>query len=101
VLAPASVVFRADRARFPARGIAGGKPGTPSRLVVNPGTAGAKTLPASVRVDLADGDSVLIEPAAGGGYGDPSARDPAALARDFAEGYITKAGAARDYGGTF
>lgn len=34
----------------------------------------------------------------GGGWGDPYARDPASVLRDVADGYVSIAGAARDYG---
>ena len=34
----------------------------------------------------------------GAGYGDPTGRDPAAVRRDLALGYITAEAAARDYG---
>jgi N-methylhydantoinase B len=34
----------------------------------------------------------------GGGYGDPRDRDPAALAEDIRNGYVTPEGARRDYG---
>ena len=37
--------------------------------------------------------------AAGSGFGDPSARAPSALAHDLAMGWVTPAGAARDYPG--
>ncbi len=39
-----------------------------------------------------------MESSGGGGFGDPLARDPAAVAADIAEGYVTPAGADRDYG---
>ena len=45
------------------------------------------------------GERFLIQTAGGGGYGDPSRRDPAALARDLAEGYVTPQAAKDDYGG--
>ena len=35
---------------------------------------------------------------AGGGWGDPLERDPEAVKRDVRDGYVTIAGAARDYG---
>ena len=34
----------------------------------------------------------------GGGYGEAGRRDAAALARDVADGFVTPAGAKRDYG---
>jgi N-methylhydantoinase B len=44
------------------------------------------------------GERIRLQSAGGGGCGDPRERDPAALARDVAEGYVTAEGAAKDYG---
>ena len=44
------------------------------------------------------GDRVKLTTPGGGGYGDPKERDPAAVAEDVAEGYISAAAAARSYG---
>ena len=43
LLQPATVIYRADRSKFAARGIAGGSDGLPSRFVVNPGRSGARS----------------------------------------------------------
>jgi len=45
-----------------------------------------------------DGDRIRIRTAGGGGYGDPQARDRAAVAEDIAEGYVSAERAAKDYG---
>ena len=55
---------------------------------------------ASGRYDLKAGDRFLLQSAGGGGYGDPRARDPAAVASDVAEGYVTRAAARDVYGGS-
>jgi N-methylhydantoinase B len=47
---------------------------------------------------IAAGEVVRILTGGGGGYGPPSERDPAAVARDVLEGYVSPAAAARDYG---
>ena len=44
------------------------------------------------------GERFLLQSAGGGGYGDPRRRDPAALASDVAEGYVSPAAAKTDYG---
>ncbi len=41
------------------------------------------------------GDRIQLVTPGGGGYGDPAARDPAAVEEDLREGYVTEAGAAR------
>ncbi len=54
--------------------------------------------PASGRYELKAGDGFYFDQAGGGGYGDPAERDPAAVARDIAEGYVTPESASQDYG---
>ncbi len=45
-----------------------------------------RQLPAKVTLALRPGDEVIVRTAGGGGFGDPSARDPAACERDRADG---------------
>ena len=54
--------------------------------------------PASGRYEMAAGERFLLQSAGGGGCGDPRRRDPAALARDLAEGYVSAEAATKDYG---
>ena len=54
-----------------------------------------KPVHAKGRNELAPGQRMRIVEAGGGGYGDPKARAPAAVAEDVAQGYVT-ADAARD-----
>jgi N-methylhydantoinase B len=98
LLAGATVIRRFDKAQFPPQGLAGGRPGGPSRFVVRLGTSDEFEAPASGRHEMKAGERFLVQTAGGGGYGDPRARDRAALARDIAEGYVTAAVADRDYG---
>jgi N-methylhydantoinase B len=97
LLQDATVVRRYDRAKFPAQGLAGGKPGLASRFVIRLGAEDEQETPASGRYELKAGDRFLLQTAGGGGYGDPAARDPAALTRDVAEGYVSPEAAAKDY----
>lgn len=78
LLQPATVIYRADRSRFPARGIAGGGDGLPSRFVIDPGGPKETVLPASSMVELKAGESFSIQPAAGGGYGSAGGKPEAA-----------------------
>ena len=98
LLQDAVVIRRYDRARFPPVGLGGGRNGQGSRFVIRYGTGEAEETPPAGRFELAAGERFLLETAAGGGYGDPAARDPAAIARDIAEGYVTEQAAKRDYG---
>jgi 5-oxoprolinase (ATP-hydrolysing)/N-methylhydantoinase B len=47
---------------------------------------------------LEPGDRIMLTTPGGGGYGDPAARDPDAVAEDVREGYISSAAALRCYG---
>ncbi len=90
---------RMDRHTTCPRGLDGGGAGRSGALIVNPGSAGERRLPArSGDVEVHAGDVLRLERPGGGGVGDPGQRDPAALAADLLDGYITPAGAARDYG---
>ncbi|HEY2529504.1 MAG TPA: hydantoinase B/oxoprolinase family protein [Xanthobacteraceae bacterium] len=100
LLQDATVVRRYDRAKFPANGVAGGKPGSRSRFIIRFGAKDEQETPASGRYELRAGDRLMLQSAGGGGYGDPQKRDRAALARDIAEGYVSVAAAAREYRGT-
>lgn len=98
LLQDAVVVRRYDRARFPPSGVAGGKPGSPSRFVIRLGSKDEQETPASGRFEMQAGERFMLQSAGGGGFGDPRKRDAQALARDIAEGTVTAAGARRDYG---
>jgi N-methylhydantoinase B len=89
LLEDATVIRRFNKTRFPPKGVAGGRDGTRARFVVRFGTPQEYETPASARVDMAAGERFLLQSAGGGGYGDPARRDPTAIARDVAEGYVT------------
>lgn len=71
-------------------GLAGGEPGSAGRLsVTRDGVVTA--LPAkTIGHVLLAGDIVRMETPGGGGFGDPAQRDPAAIAADLADGYVTR-----------
>jgi len=98
LLADATVIRRFDKTRFPPSGIAGGKAGERARFVVRLGTGEEHETRASARYEMKAGERFLLQSAAGGGYGDARRRERAALRRDLAEGYVTGAQAAKDYG---
>ena len=65
----------------------GGGPGTPGSVTLNPGTAGAASLPSKIPYQRVRAGEVLrLVAPCGGGYGDPARRDPAAIERDRADG---------------
>ena len=55
-------------------------------------------MPSSARMQLEAGTIFRVNGPGGGGYGDPAKRDPAAVANDIAEGYISAESAKRNYG---
>jgi len=92
----ATLTLLGDRHVKPPHGMAGGKHGAlaSSTLV----REGAETrLISKQLLDVKAGDVIRLRLAGAGGYGPASARDPARIAEDIADGYVTAAGVARDY----
>ncbi|MCE2481425.1 MAG: hydantoinase B/oxoprolinase family protein [Alphaproteobacteria bacterium] len=96
----ARLVMRSDRRMHLPYGLGGGAPGTPSWNIVNPGRPDQRILPVMPMeaVRLGRGDVFCHVSAGGGGYGDPLARDPAAVLDDVREERITAAYAGDVYG---
>ena len=101
LLQDAVIVRRADRAIFPPGGLDGGGAGSPSRFVLRYGTNDQEEAAASGRYELKAGERFSLQSPGGGGFGDPRQRDRKKVARDIAEGYVSPASAARDYGYDF
>jgi N-methylhydantoinase B len=91
---PVRLSLIADRMQHPAEGLAGAGAGAPALVAKQDGT---RPHPKG-RSELRPGDRLLMHYGGGGGYGDPRARDPAALRRDIEDGTVTREGARRDYG---
>ncbi|MCC5975755.1 MAG: hydantoinase B/oxoprolinase family protein [Rubellimicrobium sp.] len=83
-----------DRARHPARGRAGGMDGAPTEVTLSDGTA----RPGKGRFAVPEGQTVRLAFPGGGGIGAPQDRDPEAIQRDLAQGYITPEAAQGTYG---
>ncbi|MBI3993938.1 MAG: hydantoinase B/oxoprolinase family protein, partial [Candidatus Lambdaproteobacteria bacterium] len=96
--AAATVSLSGDRHRHQPLGLFGGRPGALARTVLNPDTDREEALASKAVRTLTRGDVLSIQLSGGGGYGDPAQRDPAAIARDIAEGYVTPQAAKREYG---
>ena len=95
----AQICLCADRHETPPPGLFGGRPGATSRYVLDPGSGRERVLPSKTPyLDLEPGTLVHLQSAGGGGYGDPGARDPAAIADDIRNGYVTEDGAKAEYG---
>ncbi|MSQ28119.1 MAG: hydantoinase B/oxoprolinase family protein [Dehalococcoidia bacterium] len=97
VLSDCTLNFRRMQPAQP-QGIFGG--GSPLRLTctLNPETEGEETLARSAAFELKAGSSFQFQSQGGSGYGDPLTRDPAKVLDDVLDGYVSIAGAERDYG---
>jgi N-methylhydantoinase B len=82
-----------NRTMFPARGMFGGGDGSLRMHGID-----GRPIHAKGRHDLAPGQRMRIVEAGGGGFGDPKARSPAAIAEDVAQGYVSAAAAREIYG---
>ncbi len=92
----ATVSLLAERQRIAPSGANGGADGAPGRHSVRD-KDGERTVPAKATLDLRAGDEVIVQTPGGGGYGDPSGRDPAARENDRLDGLLgAQASAAED-----
>jgi N-methylhydantoinase B len=97
-----------DRHVFAPWGLYGGKSGgLGATLVLKAGTQtwqdmreayGKKSTSRYSNVHLKQGDRLRLVSPGGGGYGDPKDRDRALILNDIKQGYVSRAGADRDYG---
>ena len=92
--------LRVENNRFPAWGVAGGKAGGTSSVVLNPGCDGERQIrPFSDDNHWQAGDLVRIYTAGGGGWGDPLEREIHLVEKDVRGGFVSlKSGAFRIWG---
>lgn len=83
-----------ERVRHPAPGLAGGQAGAPGALRA---TGGVTVEPKLSRLVPAP-TVITLEMPGGGGYGPPADRDPARVAQDVRDGYVSLERARDDYG---
>jgi N-methylhydantoinase B len=92
------VSLSSERQHVAASGMQGGQAGALGAFVLNPGTPAERKLPAAAAdVKLPRGSVLRICTPAGGGYGDPQARDRDAVAKDVDENRITREAARKAY----
>jgi N-methylhydantoinase B len=84
-----------NRTMFPARGLFSGGDGALRTHAIDGTPVHAKG-----RNELAPGQRMRIVEAGGGGFGDPKARTPTAVAEDVAQGYVSSKAARAIYGWT-
>ena len=90
--------MRSDRADRPPYGLAGGgEGGKSSNILIHP-DGSEEVLPAMFSTTIEAGDVYAHRMAGGGGWGDPLARDPAAVADDVANEKVSLAAARELYG---
>jgi N-methylhydantoinase B len=95
------VVFsvRSDGHMLGAPGLFGGGDGGTARLLRNHGTPQEEELSSkTASIVLTAGETIRIETPGGGGFGDPTDRDPTALAADLRGGKLSTGKALQDYG---
>jgi N-methylhydantoinase B len=85
------------KTKSPPWALAGGHSPAPNTVIAFPGTDRQRKI-STERLIVHSGDRIRLLTAGGGGHGDPAQRDPDAIRRDLAEGYITPAAARNDYG---
>ncbi len=87
-----------DRMRFAPWGVHGGKPGARLEVTVNRGRPDELRMGKIHELRVKKDDLVTIRLPGGGGFGDPMRRAPASVLADVERGFVSLAGAQRDYG---
>jgi N-methylhydantoinase B len=99
VRVPAKVYTYVVGMKYPMPGIAGGRPGSPNRLTLKVGSDQPVVVEHTANwVPMEAGERIVYDYGGGGGWGDPLARDPAAVLDDVLDEYVSVDGAERDYG---
>jgi N-methylhydantoinase B len=99
VRVPAKVYTYVVGMKYPMPGIAGGRPGSPNQLTLKVGSDEPVVVEHTANwVPLEAGERIVYDYGGGGGWGDPLARDPAAVLDDVLDEYVSVEGAERDYG---
>jgi N-methylhydantoinase B len=98
-LADGGASVEADGHEFQPWALAGGAAGQPASLRFVRRNGAAEALPSKVpHMRVLAGERFTCVGPAGGGYGDPLARDPARVQEDVADGIVSGAAARADYG---
>jgi N-methylhydantoinase B len=96
---PMFLNFSAIGRRWPMKGIAGGRDGSPNRWLYDADSPEEREETGlGYLVNFQPGSRWAFQLGGGGGWGDPLQRDPAAVLNDVLDGYVTAEGARRDYG---
>jgi N-methylhydantoinase B len=87
-----------ERSVTPGWGLFGGTDGVGPRVTFNPGQEDERQMLKVNALPLSDGSVVRLESGGGGGFGPPWERDPERVRIDVIDRYVSREGAARDYG---
>jgi N-methylhydantoinase B len=93
------ITFSLERKVTPPWGLWGGKDGAVNGVDITSPDGSMRQVRKATQHPIATGELVKIKTGGGGGWGEPSARDPEAVRRDVADGYVSAEAARRDYGG--
>jgi N-methylhydantoinase B len=87
-----------ERMTSPPFGLQGGQAGSPATVILNTPDGKSRGLPSKGAFDVPGGAVIDMVTPGAGGFGDPAARDPAAIGRDLLDGYVTLEAARDAYG---
>lgn len=95
----AEVFLLGERGKYPPFGVNGGKAASLNRFVfeTDRGEATPPLVSKITDVKIRPGQKVRLETPGGGGFGDPTTREPERVVRDVRLGYISRDAARRDY----
>ena len=96
-LAPATAIAILYKTVSPPWGINGGKEADPNHVMIDPGTEQEQRKGSSYNF-LEAGQVLANNTGGGGGWGNPFERDPALVAKDVRNGFVSVEAAERDYG---
>jgi N-methylhydantoinase B len=87
-----------ERMTSPPFGLLDGKPGTAAVVTLTMPDGTTRHLPSKGAFSWPNGAVIDMITPGSGGFGRPAERDPAQIGRDLLDGYVSDAGAERDYG---
>jgi len=91
-----------ERTRFAPWGVHGGHPGgRTAPAIVNEGKENEQRIPKLDVLGMSRGDVIKLASSGGGGYGDPTERDPQQVREDVLYGFVTREQAQDSYGVVF
>jgi N-methylhydantoinase B len=96
--ADATAALCMERMTSPPFGLLGGKAGAAAAVTLTTPDGVTRHLPGKGAFEAPAGSVIAMVTPGSGGFGPAAQRDAAAIGRDLVEGYVSSAGARRDYG---